>query len=111
MKFGDVAVVVADVKRAKKWYTETLGFKVKEDEGHWITVVSGEDEVQLHLCETKPLERGNTGIGFTVKDVAAEEARLRSRGVRFTKPTTKGPAGMTAWFEDPDGNEFWLSQE
>jgi catechol 2,3-dioxygenase-like lactoylglutathione lyase family enzyme len=53
-----------------------------------------------------------TQMAFTVPDVAAEVAELRSRGVVFeayeTPPTRDGigrvGAGQAAWFKDPDGN-------
>ncbi len=111
MKFSDVAVVVSDAKKAKTWYTETLGFELREDEDHWITVAPKGANVTLHLCETQPLEKGNTGIGFTAKDVASLETELKKKGVIFSEPAKKLPWGTVAKFLDPDGNEFWLTQE
>jgi lactoylglutathione lyase len=111
MKFGDVAVVVSDVARSKKWYTETLGFKLVDDGDHWVTVAPEGANVVLHLCETEPRESGNTGIGFTAKDVRALEKELREKGVTFSQPAKKEPWGTVAKFLDPDGNEFWLSED
>jgi predicted enzyme related to lactoylglutathione lyase len=110
MKFGDVAVVVSDVKKAKKWYVEKLGFKLEADEDHWVTVVASDGAAPIHLCETKPREKGNTGIGFVTKDVAKLEKKLRAKGVKFTQPAKKYPWGVVAMFQDPDGNVFWLSE-
>jgi catechol 2,3-dioxygenase-like lactoylglutathione lyase family enzyme len=107
MRFGDVAVVVSDARKSLRWYTEKLGFEMRSDAGHWVKGAS----VVLHLCEGEVLEPGNTGIGFTAADVAKEERELRSRGVEFTEPTTKRDWGTYAMFKDPDGNEFWISDE
>lgn len=111
MLFSDVAVVVSDAKKAKKWYTETLGFELRDDEGHWVTVAPKGANVTLHLCEMEASEKGNTGIGFTAKDVAKVEAELKKKGVVFSQPAQKLPWGTVAKFLDPDGNEFWLTQE
>ena len=111
MQFSNVAVVVSDAKKARTWYTETLGFEPREDEGHWVTVAPKGASVTLHLCQTQPPEKGNTGVGFTAKDVAKLEAELRRKGVAFSQSAQKLPWGTVAKFLDPDGNEFWLTQE
>ena len=43
---------------------------------------------------------------FSTADAAKEEARLRKKGVKITKPTKKEDWGTIFWFADPDGNEF-----
>ncbi len=112
MRLVSVAVVVSDSKKAKAWYTETLGFRTVEDDGdHWITVAPEGANVALHLCQGSPLEPGNTGIGFTAKDVAATAAELEKRGVKFSYPPKKLAWGTLAKYLDPDGNEFWLASE
>jgi lactoylglutathione lyase len=111
MKFGDVAVVVSDAKRSLAWYTQTLGFVEKSNHDHWVTVAPKGANVVIHLCEGEQLEPGNTGIGFTSKDVAKEEEALRKKGVEFTQPTKKEDWGTFAMFKDPDGNEFWINEE
>jgi len=110
LTFGDVAVVVSDAKKAATWWREKLGFEIRDNEGHWVTVAAKGSETLLHLCETKPLEKGNTGIGFLAKDVIAEAKALEAKGVRFTKPAHKESWGAFAMFADPDGNEFWINE-
>jgi catechol 2,3-dioxygenase-like lactoylglutathione lyase family enzyme len=111
LKFGDVAVVVRNARAASVWWHEKLGFEVRSSEGHWVTVAPKGADFVIHLCETRPLERGNTGIGFTAKDVMKESKALAAKGVRFTKPARKAPWGTFAKFADPDGNEFWINEE
>ncbi|MCI4335690.1 MAG: VOC family protein [Thermoplasmata archaeon] len=110
LHFGDVAIVVADAKKAHRWYTQKLGFTSGDREGHWVTVMPPRSKVVLHLCEMDKLEPGNTGIGFTVRDVPATEKELRRKGVKFTRKSTKTEWGTYAMFRDPDGNEFWLTE-
>jgi predicted enzyme related to lactoylglutathione lyase len=110
-----VAVVVADRKKAKKWYTKTLGLKVLSDEGHWTVVGSKKGKMALHLCQVTEfdpkgkLEPGNTGVLFTV-DGSIEKMykSLKKKGVNFTVPPKKEEWGWFASFTDPDGNEFML---
>jgi len=112
MKLSSVAVVVSDAKKSATWYREKLGFEIRDQEGHWVTVAPKGSNVVLHLCEGfYPLEPGNTGFSFLVKDVAKAEKVLRGKGVQFTEPTKKESWGTYAMFADPDGNEFWLMEE
>ncbi len=112
MRLGSIAVVVSDAKKSAKWYKEKLGLEIKDQEGHWVTVAPKDEDVRIHLCEEfYPLEPGNSGIAFYVKDVAKEEKALKQRGVSFSKPTQKEEWGTYAMFKDPDGNEFWLFEE
>ncbi len=104
-----IAVVVKDVKKAKRFYTDKLGLKLLDDMDHWVTVGQPRTGIRLHLCETKPLEKGNTGIVFSVKEKTEEAYKaLKKKGVRFSVPPTQHEWGMECRFLDPDGNEFWL---
>lgn len=108
MRLYSIAVVVSDAKKAAKWYVEKLGFEVRSQEGHWITVAPKDSQVEIHLCEGPPLEPGNTGIAFKTDDVRRTYEELTKRGVKFSKPPRNEGWGMYAMFMDEDGNEFWL---
>lgn len=108
--FGDVAVVTRDAKKAADWW-RTLGFEVRDDEGHWVTIAPPGSNVVIHLCEGPEPESGNTGIGFFVDDVAEVESAWRAKGVAFSVPRKVGEASVQARFLDPDGNEFWLFED
>ena len=111
-KLASIAVVVRDTKKAKEWYTKTLGFDVKDDMDHWVTVApKGMEGTTIHLCQTKPLEKGNTGIRFTTKDVKKTHAEMSAKGVKFTKKPKDEGWGIYAQFSDLDGNTFWLMEE
>jgi lactoylglutathione lyase len=109
---SSAAVVVKDGKKAKKWYNEKLGFVVKSDDDHWITVAPPNGNgFEIHLCETKPLEKGNTGILFLVDNLDKTYAELTRKGVKFSqKPVDKG-WGKYAMMKDLDGNVFWMMEE
>jgi predicted enzyme related to lactoylglutathione lyase len=107
----DVAVVVSNAGKSAEWYKEKLGLEIRENEGHWVTLGPKGSTVVLHLCETKPLEKGNTGIAFYVDDLDKTYEELSSNGVEFTTKPKKTEWGSYAMFNDPDGNEFWLYPE
>ncbi len=107
----DVAIVVSDAKKSAEWYKQNLGLEVRANEGHWITVAPKGSNVELHLCETTPIEKGNTGIAFQVDDLDKTYKEMSSKGVEFTTKPKKTEWGTYAMFKDPDGNEFWLYPE
>ncbi len=107
----DVAVVVSDANKSAEWYRDKLGLEIRDKEGHWVTVAPKASDVVLHLCETTPLEQGNTGIAFRVDDLDKAYKEMSEKGVEFTRNPTKKDWGSSAMFKDPDGNEFWLVPE
>ena len=120
MRIHLASVLVDDQEKARRFYTETLGFQVKQDidlgEARWLTVVSPDapDGVELLLepdghpaarpFKSALVEDGIPYTSFAVEDVRAEFARLREAGVTFTQePTEMGPV-TTAVFDDTCGN-------
>lgn len=111
------AVVVADRKKALRWYCDVLGFSVLDDDPeHWTTVGHKKLGARLHLCEMtagRPRQKSaaprSSGILLLTKEPLPKlYRRLAKRGVRFTLPPREVPWGWISKFVDPDGNEFWL---
>ena len=114
------AVAVSDPTRAREWYEAKLGLTHQQEDpgGLWYRFGS---EGWLYVYPSSSAGTAkNTVAGWAVSDLAAEMAELRSRGVVFEEydmPGLKtvngvvdfGPAKV-AWFKDPDGNTFELSQ-
>lgn len=111
VQFTSVAVVVSDARKSAKWFQEKLGFEVRDQEGHWVTVAPKGSDLVIHLCEGDELEPGNTGFAFLSKDAAKDERALKEKGVKITSPLKKESWGTCMMFADPDGNEFWMFQE
>ncbi|SDE22886.1 VOC family protein [Kordiimonas lacus] len=120
MKMFIKSVFVPDQAKALKFYTNVLGFEVKQDiplgEYRWLTVVSPEepDGVQLLLepnqhqaakaYQEALFADGIPCTSFSVEDVDAEYERLVKAGVGFTvAPMVAGNAKM-AVFDDTCGN-------
>ena len=108
-KFMSIAVVVRDEKKAATWFRTKLGFEIKSNMEHWVTVApKGARGPELHLCKTKPLEKGNTGISFECDDLDKTYSEFSKKGVKFVvKPRDDG-WGKYAQISDLDGNLYWL---
>ena len=127
MRIHWASVMVDDQQKALRFYTETLGFKLKHNiplgEHAWITVVSEEapegTELVLEPDEhpaARPFKRalvedGIPWTGFAVDDVEAEHERLAAAGVRFVQPPTDLGTVITAVFDDTCGNLIQIQEE
>jgi glyoxylase I family protein len=121
------SIMVEDQSRAEAFYTNVLGFQVKQSfpvgGGYrWLTVVSpeGPDDLELSLepnanpagktFQKALFDQGIPATAFESRDIAAEFARLTERGVTFTqKPTKAGPVTI-AVFSDTCGNLIQMYQ-
>ena len=97
MRIHLTSVLVDDQQKALRFYTETLGFRVKHNipmgEHAWITVVSEEapegtelllepdDHPAVRPFKAALVEDGIPSASFAVDDIEAEHERLTAKGV------------------------------
>ena len=106
---------VDDLKKAKQFYSQTLGVDVRESkEGLELKLAGGVDVFIYPKPDHKPATF--TILNFIVDDVERTVDDLTKRGIRFeiyngphiktdAKGVARGPDGPTiAWFKDPAGN-------
>lgn len=121
------SIFVDDQDKALRFYTETLGFRKKHDipmgGPRWITVVSpdGPDDLELVLepnghpvASTYQAGLRKDGIpatAFESEDIHAEVARLKERGVVFTREPTAMGSVTLAIFSDTCGNLIQIYQQ
>lgn len=125
IRINVTSVLVDDQDKALDFYTDQLGFQVKNDipvgEFRWLTVTSPADPDGPELLlepdnhpAARPFKRAlvEDGIPFTsfaVDDAQAEYERLSSLGVRFTQePLTMGEV-TTVVLDDTCGNLIQLA--
>lgn len=125
MRIYLTSIFVDDQAKAKRFYTEVLGFQIKHElplgEHSWLTLVSPEApdgpelllEPSVHRAvppyKQAILEDGIPAASFAVHDLAAEHRRLSDAGVVFTQePTSMGPVSV-AIFNDTCGNLIQLT--
>ncbi|MDX3384181.1 VOC family protein [Streptomyces niveiscabiei] len=119
-------VFVDDQEKARRFYTDVLGFVTKHDvpvgTDRWLTVVAAGDpdgpELLLEPSGHRAVgpykaalfEDGIPAASFAVDDVRAEFDRLSGLGVRFTQePVDAGPV-VVAVLDDTCGNLIQLMQ-
>jgi catechol 2,3-dioxygenase-like lactoylglutathione lyase family enzyme len=107
-----VSVPVTDQERAKAFYTDVLGFGLREDadlgEGRrWVELVppAGGASVALVTWFDQMRPGSIHGLVLGTDDAGRAFEELRSRGVQFAEDGVQdAPWGQSATFADPDGN-------
>ena len=113
-------IPVADVERARRFYEEKVGLTPKEVyAGGVIYECGGGTWVFMYPSQGAGTSKASTAF-WSVDDVEAEVAELKSRGVVFEEydaPGIKtvnsiatGGGAKTAWFKDTEGNILAISQ-
>lgn len=109
---------VNDLKKAKQFYSATLGLNVEETpEG--LSLHLGETDVFLYpKSDHKPATF--TVLNFSVPEIEAAMKELKKQGVQFEhyrEPPTdeegifRGEGPTIAWFKDPSGNILSIIEE
>ena len=115
-----MSILVNDQNRARRFYTDVLGFRIKHDipigNAAWLTLVAPDDAEGVELLlepsghpAAVELQQAlyKDGIPLThlyTEDIAAEFERLKAKGVAFRgEPKAMGPTKF-ADFDDTCGN-------
>ncbi len=110
---ANVTVMISDINRSIKFYVETLGLKLKSRYADQFAEVECPGlTIALHPAFERGPRPGNSeslSVGFGVADVDGAMAKLRAKGVSFSRVSNDGPVKL-AFFRDPDGNPLYLSQ-
>ena len=134
IRIANAQLWVHDQEEAVAFYTEKLGFEVKEDvtvpemgNFRWVTVgppgvegttivlmaIPGEPVMDEATREQvrQLMAKGFAGAVFlTTDDCWASYEELKARGVEFNEEPTEQPYGIDCGFRDPSGNSFRLGQ-
>lgn len=110
-----VCVPVADQERARGFYADVLGFRVREDadlgDGHrWVELVPPAGGASVSLVTTlEGMTPGSLqGVVLGTDDAHAAYDELSERGVEFAQPVQDASWGTYATFRDLDGNSWML---
>lgn len=129
-RLSHMNVYVLDQERALRFYTETLGFELRNDatlDGfRWLTVgPKGQPDLDILLAHPAPpmfspedaetvrglVAKGALGGGvIETDDCRATYEELRAKGVTFLQEPADRPYGVEAVFRDDSGNWFSLTQ-
>jgi predicted enzyme related to lactoylglutathione lyase len=111
-----VAVPVTDVDRAKRFYTEQVGFNADHD--HKIsdtlrfvqlTPPGSACSISIGTGVTDAAPGSVTGLQMVVTDIEAARRQLADGGVDVSE-VQDFPWGRFVFFADPDGNRWAVQQ-
>jgi predicted enzyme related to lactoylglutathione lyase len=117
-----IPVVVPNQDEALTWYTEKLGFVVREDNSdaeqgyRWLTIApagnSGTCFILMMPHEPDDEKRiGKNGMCILASDdVTADCAEFKEKGVKILDGPNQVGWGMTAIIADRYGNQYYLVQ-
>jgi catechol 2,3-dioxygenase-like lactoylglutathione lyase family enzyme len=114
---SDITAVVAvkDMDVAKEFYEGKLGLSPAGPDPSGVYYKCGNSQLLVYQSQYAGTNQA-TGAGWSVKDLEAVVAELKSRGVTFEQYDMPGVTragdihvwgdneGKSAWFKDPDGN-------
>lgn len=117
-------LVVADVERSRDWYLDVLDAQVFGEYGgtsvvlnlldSWILLVTGggPDAGKPNVTLTPPADpdRPSAQLIFRVDDCMGLYELLSGRGAEFLAPPDVRNGEIRAFFRDPDGHLFEISE-
>jgi catechol 2,3-dioxygenase-like lactoylglutathione lyase family enzyme len=111
-----VAIPVSDVERAKRFYTEQVGFNADHD--HQVsdalrfvqlTPPGSACSITIGTGITEAAPGSVQGVQMVVDDIQAAHDELAQRGVDVSD-VQEFPWGKFVFFRDPDGNGWSVQQ-
>lgn len=114
-----VCIFVTDQDKAKAFYTEKLGFELRQDvpmgESRWIAVApaGARTEVILYKLDEnwehyRQVMGKSQALTFNATDMPALSTDLKARGVRILQEPDAQPWGTYMMILDQDNNELLL---
>jgi catechol 2,3-dioxygenase-like lactoylglutathione lyase family enzyme len=109
---------VDDIAEAKRFYGETLGLRVTEENG-MLTLHTAGDHTTLIYPKEDHTPATYTTLNFPVEDVDTTVEDLTARGVAFERyqgidqderGVFRGGGPLIAWFKDPADNILSIIQ-
>jgi catechol 2,3-dioxygenase-like lactoylglutathione lyase family enzyme len=117
-----VCIFVNDQDKAKAFYTDVLGFELRQDspmgESRWLAVApkGARTEVILYKMDQNwehyhGVMGKSQAITFNVTDIQALHADLKQKGVRITQEPDPQPWGTFMTILDQDDNALLMVEE
>jgi catechol 2,3-dioxygenase-like lactoylglutathione lyase family enzyme len=117
-------LVVTELSRSVAWYREVLGADLVGEYGgtsavfrlvgSWLLLVTGgeptPDKPTVTMAAPADPDRASAELIVAVPDCRAAHAELVARGAEFLAEPVDYPWEIRAFFHDPDGHLFEISQ-
>jgi catechol 2,3-dioxygenase-like lactoylglutathione lyase family enzyme len=110
---SQVTLMVPDMEEAVRFYTETLGLRLKTRYGNEFAVIDAPGlTIGLHPLPTAQLPQAHSmSIGLGVESLEATMQQLTARGLRFIGPIREDPPIRIAYFAGPGGTPLYLCEQ
>ena len=112
-KGGAVILLVSNMEKSIKFYSETLELPIKTRSKDWTEFFNNDTVLALHPAPKKKtiLKTGSgTLVGFEVTDLDSTVKKLKERRVKFFKRPKEDPFGKHAIVQDPDGHLISIAE-
>ena len=106
-KVGAVILLVSNMERSIKFYSEILELPIKTRSKDWTEFFNNNTVLALHPAPKKinaPKTGSGTLVGFEVTDLDLTIKKLKEKRVKFFKRPKEEPFGKHAIIQDPDGH-------
>ena len=114
MKVKYATIIVENMEKSIKFYTEVMGFEVDNQfiprPGVIITLLKSEGDAMIELIKNTENEIGLYSVGMEVKDLNTTVKELKSKGAKITMEPVAITVGSLAFLEDPNGVKIALIQ-
>ena len=112
-KVGAVILLVSNMERSIKFYSEILELPIKTRSKDWTEFFNNNTVLALHPAPKKinALKTGSgTLVGFEVTDLDLTIKKLKEKRVKFFKRPKEEPFGKHAIVQDPDGHLISIAE-
>jgi len=112
-KVGAIILLVSNMEKSIKFYSETLGLPIKTRSKDWTEFFNKDTVLALHPAPKKrsmPKIGSGTLVGFEVTDLDPTIKRLKEKRVKFFKKPKQQPFGKHAIIQDPDGHLLSIAE-
>jgi catechol 2,3-dioxygenase-like lactoylglutathione lyase family enzyme len=117
-------LVVAEIERSRRWYTDVLGAELYREyggtsvvlrfHGTWLLLVTGGPPTadKPDVTFAKPADPSWVDHANTIRvgDCRAVHEQLSRRGAAFLAPPVESEWEIRAFFRDPDGHLWEISE-
>ncbi len=112
-KVGAVILLVSNMEKSIKFYSDILELPVKSRAKDWTEFFKNDTVLALHPApkKKKTLKTGSgILVGFEVTDLDSTVKKLKEKRVKFFKKPKEEPFGKHAIVQDPDGHLISIAQ-
>jgi predicted enzyme related to lactoylglutathione lyase len=117
-----ICIFVSDQDRAKAFYTDVLGFELRQDspmgESRWIAVAPKGARTEVILCKMdqnwehyRQVMGKSQAITFNVTDIKGLRDDLKAKDVRIIQEPDPQPWGTYMMILDADDNALLMVEE